>query len=100
MWQKVAKWNELLKLPRRQISLVAKSSKKANFLGCGNFQKKDKFQVNLNKGLCLLFRAEPQMNRRVCNKDAIKGQAPNLNVPTIQVSVSVQFQFFKFQLSL
>ena len=51
-------------------------------MGCGNFQKKGKFQVNLNKGLCLLFRAEPQMKRLVCNKDAIKEQAPNQNIPS------------------
>jgi len=43
-------------------------------MSCGNFQK-GKFQVNLNKGLCLLFQAEPRMKRHVCNKDAIKGQA-------------------------
>ena len=51
-------------------------------MGCGNFQRKGKFQVNLNKGLCLLFRAEPQMKRLVCNKDAIKEQAPNQNIPS------------------
>jgi len=44
MWQNVAKWNELLKLPRRQISLVAETSEKANFIGCGNFQKKANFK--------------------------------------------------------
>ena len=65
---------------------VTEASEKANFMSCGNFQK-GKFQVNLNGGLCLLFRAEPQMKRHVCNKDAIKGQAPNQNVPSIQVSV-------------
>ena len=60
MWQNVAKWNELLKLPRRQISLVAKelsckNFQKGKFYGLRKLPKKGKFQVNLNKGLCLLF---------------------------------------------
>jgi len=64
MWQNVAKWNELLKLPRRQISLVAKelscrNFRKGKFHGLLKLPKKGKFQVNLNKGLYLLFRAEP-----------------------------------------
>ena len=62
-------------------------------MGCGNFQRKGKFQVNLNKGLCLLFRAEPQMKKpRGWNKDATKEQAPNQNILYLQVSVSVQVQ--------
>ena len=33
-----------------------------NKLSCGNFQE-GKFQIKHKKGLCLLFRAEPQMRR-------------------------------------
>ena len=61
MWQNVAKWNELLKLPRRQISLVAKRielqklPKRQILWVAETSKKKGKFQVNLNKGLCLLF---------------------------------------------
>ena len=67
---------------------------------------KGKFQVNLNKGLCLLFRAEPQMKRRVCNKDAIKEQAPNQNpdYPSLSFSSNyssvLQVNLVQFRLSL
>ena len=84
---------------------VAETSEKAYFMGCGNFQKKGKFQVNLNKGLCLLFRAEPQMKRRVCNKDAIKEGAPNsfkfssiqllLQFNSIQLTLNIKIISFK-----
>ena len=72
-------------------------------MSCRNFRKgkfhelrklpKGKFEVNLNKGLCLLFRAEPQMKKpRGWNKDATKEQAPNQNILSLQVSVSVSVQ--------
>ena len=102
MGQNVAKWvaetSEKANFMSCKMNWVAETSEKANFMSFGNFQK-GKFQVNLNKGLCLLFQAEPQMKRRVCNEDAIKGQAPNQNVLSIQASVSVQVSVLFFKLS-
>ena len=85
----IAETSEKANIMSCKMNWVAESSEKANFMGCGNFQKGN-IRVNLNKGLCLLFRAEPQ--RQVCNKDAIKGQAPNQNVP-VYPSLSLNFSF-------